>query len=63
MYCNKQIEMSDKASGNWYPCNIDGTQHDCRNQTQGTQKKIVDKPLSIEERLVRLEKIVLDPRK
>lgn len=66
IYCNKTIEMSDNASGKWLPYNIDGTQHDCRKETQtntGTQKKIVDKPLSIEERLVRLERIVLDPRK
>lgn len=63
MFCNKEIVMSDRASGNWYPYNPDGTSHDCRNQALGTQKKIVDKPLSIEERLVRLERIVLDPRK
>ena len=55
--------MSDRSSGNWYPYDVDGSPHDCRNQTQGTQKKIVDKSLSIEERLARLEKIVLDPRK
>jgi len=49
--------MSDRASGNWYPYNRYGTQPDCRNQAQtntGTQKKI-------EERLIRLERIVLDP--
>ena len=51
-------------TGKWLPMNLDGGFHSCiQNQTQGTQKKIVDKPLSIEERLVRLERIVLDPRK
>ena len=45
---------NDRASGNWYPYNTEGSQHDGRNQAQtrtGTQKKIVDKPLSLEERL------------
>jgi hypothetical protein len=65
MYCNKQIEMSDKASGNLYPYNVDGTPHDCKNQSQGT-KKVETKTLSLEEieaRLKRLESIVIDPRK
>ena len=68
MFCNKEIVMSDRASGNWYPYNTDGTLHDCRNQTQtktGT-KNVETKPLSLEEldaRLKRLEGIVIDPRK
>lgn len=40
MYCNETIEMSDKASGNWYPYNMDGTPHDCRNQTKTGTKKV-----------------------
>jgi hypothetical protein len=70
MYCNREIVMSDKSSGNWYPYNMDGSPHDCRNQTQtktstGT-KKLETRPLSLEEldaRLKRLESIVIDPRK
>ena len=68
MYCNKEIVMSDKASGNWYPYNTDGAPHDCRNQTQtsiGT-KKVETRTLSLEEidaRLKRVESIVIDPRK
>ena len=63
MLCNKEIRMSNDT-GKWLPMNLDGGFHSCnQNQTQVTQKKIVDKPLSIEERLVRLERIVLDPRK
>ncbi|MGC2429000.1 MAG: hypothetical protein WA421_18345 [Nitrososphaeraceae archaeon] len=60
--------MSDRSSGNWYPYNVDGTPHDCRNKTQtstGT-KKVETRPLSLEEiesRLKRLESIVIDPRK
>ena len=73
MYRNKTIEMSDRASGNWYPYNMDGTQHDCRNQTQvGTgTKKIEAKrqepnvtvnqqrlgPLTIEELDTRLKRV------
>ena len=34
MYCNQTIEMNDRASGKWLPYNMDGTQHDCRNQKQ-----------------------------
>jgi hypothetical protein len=34
MYCNETIEMNDKTSGKWLPYNMDGTQHDCRNQKQ-----------------------------
>ena len=70
MYCNETIEMSDKASGNWYPYNMDGTSHDCRNQSQtktGTgTKKVETKTLSLEEldaRLKRVESIVIGPRK
>jgi histone acetyltransferase (RNA polymerase elongator complex component) len=65
MYCNETIEMSDKASGNWYPYNMDRTSHDCRNQAQGT-KKVETKTLSLEEldaRLKRVESIVIGPRK
>jgi hypothetical protein len=60
--------MSDRNSGKWLPFSLDGSLHSCRNQTQiniGT-KKVVTKPLSLEEldaRLKRLESIVIDPRK
>jgi hypothetical protein len=60
--------MSDRASGNWYPYNPDGTPHDCRNQTQtktGTKKvqpivMINQKrlgPLTMEELDARLKKV------
>ncbi len=34
MYCNKEIELSDKASGRWLPYNMDGSAHECKNQSQ-----------------------------
>ena len=44
-------------TGKWLPMNLDGSFHSCnQNQTQtGGQKKVVEKPLSIEDRLVRLK--------
>ncbi len=29
--------MNDNASGKWLPYNMNGTQHDCRNQPQTQQ--------------------------
>jgi hypothetical protein len=67
MYCNKTIEMNDNASGKWLPYNMNGTQHDCRNQTQQTgtkkeepivavnQKKLG--PLTMEELDTRLKRV------
>jgi hypothetical protein len=71
MYCNETIEMNDKTSGKWLPYNMDGTQHDCRNQkqVQGPSNRKVEtnnRPLTLEEldvRVKRLESIVIDPRK
>lgn len=69
MYCKERIEMSDKASGNWLPYNLDANAHDCKTQNQnqyetGT-KNVETKPLSLEEldaRLKRVESIVIGPR-
>ncbi len=72
MYCKERIEMSDKASGNWLPYNLDGCAHDCKTQNQnqnetGTKKvETISKPLSLEEldaRLKRVESIVIGERK
>ena len=66
MYCNETIEMSDKASGNWYPYNMDGTPHDCRNQTKTGTKKVETRALSLEEldaRLRKLESMLVGTRK
>ena len=66
MYCNETIEMSDKVSGNWYPYNMDGTPHDCRNQTKTGTKKVETRPLSLERldaRLKRVESIVIGAKK
>ena len=49
-------------SGKWKPLNLDGSFHFCDAQT-GTQKAAKEKELTVEERLLRLERIVLDPRK
>lgn len=73
MYCKNEIQMSDR-SGNWLPYDLDGgTVHDCRNQKQTTTSSnnskngqvtlVSKKALTVEERLKRLEQIILDPRK
>lgn len=52
--------MSDEASGKWLPYNSDGSVHDCRNQNKNGQvSKKQEAPLSMEDRLKRLESIVL----
>lgn len=66
MFCKQEIRM-DQINGKWGAYNINGGFHQCRpiaqTQTETGTKKAVTKPFSIEERLVRLERIVLDPRK
>ena len=61
IFCKQEIVMSDRTSGNWLPYDLNGQVHDCKNQT-GT-KKVETKPLTLEERVKRLESIVIDPRK
>jgi hypothetical protein len=58
--CKQQIRMSNN-SGKWLPSNLDGSRHFCSSQQAGTTKDTKD--LTVEERLKRLEQIVLDPRK
>lgn len=60
MFCKQEIVMSDRTSANWLPYNLNGSIHDCKNT--GT-KKVETKELSLEERVKRLESIVIDPRK
>ncbi len=57
MFCKQEIVMSDKASGNWLPYNLDGKAHDCKSQKETGTKKVetTSKPLTVEERLARLE--------
>ena len=54
--------MSDRTSGNWLPYDLNGQVHDCKNTSTGT-KKVETKELTLEERVKRLESIVIDPRK
>lgn len=67
MYCNKEIQLSDKASGKWLPYNLDGSMHECKNQAQATKKvETNNRRLTLEEldaRLKRLESIVIGPKK
>jgi hypothetical protein len=53
MYCKKEIQLSDRASGKWLPYNLDGSIHECK--TQGTKK--VEKALSLEELDARLKRV------
>ena len=66
--------MSDRASGNWLPYDLNGDVHECKNQAQTRTKKVEtklfnqneQKPLTLEEldaRLKRVESIVIGPRK
>jgi hypothetical protein len=50
-------------SGKWKPFNLDGSFHFCSEQQTGTNKVAKEKELTVEERLLRLERIILDPRK
>jgi hypothetical protein len=60
MFCKQEIVMSDRTSGNWLPYNLNGSIHECKST--GT-KKVETKELTLEERVKRLESIVIDPRK
>jgi len=60
--------MSDRASGNWLPYDLNGTVHECKKENQtGTKKEETDKKtLSLEEldaRLKRVESIVIGQQK
>jgi hypothetical protein len=65
--------MSDRASGNWLPYDLNGEVHECKKENQTGTKKVEtktrtsgDPPLSLEEldaRLKRVESIVIGPRK
>ena len=56
-YCKSEIRMSNNT-GKWLPMNLDGSFHSCN-----TNIKKVAKERTVEERLKRLEQIVLDPRR
>ncbi len=40
MFCKHEIIMSDKASRNWLPYNMDGTAHECKSQNQTGTKTL-----------------------
>jgi hypothetical protein len=60
-FCESEIKMSNNT-GKWLPLNLDGSFHACNNSKQGTNGH-ESKPLTVEQRLKRLEQIVLDPRR
>jgi len=48
-------------TGKWLPMAFDGSFHSCnQNQSQTVTKQVKDKSLTVEQRLLRLERIVLD---
>ncbi|MGA7142284.1 MAG: hypothetical protein WBX29_09775 [Nitrososphaeraceae archaeon] len=57
--------MSDRNSGKWLPFNLDGTLHNCIEKPQNSigTKKVKNESFTVEQRLLRLERIILDPRK
>ena len=63
--CKQQIEMSDRNSGKWLPFNLDGTLHNCIEKPQNSigTKKVKNESFTVGQRLLRLERIILDPRK
>jgi hypothetical protein len=61
-FCKSEIKMSNDSGTGWRPMNLDGTAHRCVMNTQQTGTKKVAKELSLEDRVKRLEQIVLDPR-
>jgi hypothetical protein len=68
IYCKAEIRMSNKNEGKWLPYNLDGSTHDCKPSDQesgeaqthntATNSNREKKPLTVEERLARLEEAV-----
>lgn len=59
MFCKREIVMSDRASGNWLPYNLNGEVHECKKENQTGTKKVDTnkKPLTLEALDVRLKKV------
>ena len=58
--------MSDRGAGKRLSYDLNGSAHECKIQNQTGTKKVVTKPLSLEELgpgLKRVESIVIWPRK
>jgi len=61
--------MSDRASGNWLPYDLNGSVHECKRETATGTKKVEtnnNQPLTIEQidaRLQRLESILIESHK
>jgi hypothetical protein len=66
MFCKNEIVMSDRGAGKWLPYNLDGSTHECKttstNMSTGTNN-VKTRPLSLEERVKRLEGLVIGPQK
>ena len=68
IYCKAEIRMSNKNEGKWLPYNLDGSAHDCKPSDQESREAQTyntasnsnreKKPLTVEERLARLEEAV-----
>lgn len=68
IYCKAEIRMSNKNEGKWLPYNLDGSAHDCKPSDQksgedqfhntAANSNREKKPLTVEERLARLEEAV-----
>jgi hypothetical protein len=57
MYCKKEIQLSDRASGKWLPYNLDGSMHECKKENQTGTKKVETKPLTLEALDARLKRV------
>ena len=68
IYCKAEIRMSNKDEGKWLPYNFDGSAHDCKPPNKVSPEDRIHNtvsdaskgkiPLTVEERLARLEEAV-----
>jgi hypothetical protein len=49
--------MSDRASGNWLPYDLNGEVHECKKENQTGTKKVETKSLTLEVLDARLKRV------
>lgn len=64
-FCKNEILMTEKL-GKWFPLNLDNSPHKCEQEKKPQLKNQLESTILLQqlyERVKRLEKIVIDPRK